>query len=303
MRHGKYAFVVGGLLAPVALYVVFVIGPYLQAFYLAMTSWRGVSAEAPWVGFDNFAKVFQDDLFWKAIKNHGMLLLAVPLVTIAIALLFAFLLNVAGGSDRGKAKGVAGSKFYRTVFFFPQILSVVVVGVMFQSIYRPDETGVANSLLGWFGVDAVGWLTEPDLALWSIMGTMVWSGVGFYVVLFSAGMAAIPQEVYEAAAIDGASRTRVFFSLTLPLLRDTLQVAWVYLGIAALDYFALIKVLSIDDGGPDGATTVLGLQVWESAFKNYQFGYASALGVVLFFIVMTFAALTLRVTRRERIEY
>ncbi|UUN25664.1 carbohydrate ABC transporter permease [Streptomyces sp. FIT100] len=303
MRHGKYGFVVGGMLAPVALYLVFVIGPYLQAFHIAMTSWRGVSSEAPWVGFDNFVKVFRSDMFWKALKNHGLLLLVVPLVTIAVALLFAFLLNVAGGSDRGRAKGVRGSGFYRTVFFFPQVLSVVVVGVMFQSVYRPDDTGVANSVLAWFGVEPVGFLTDPGLALWSIMGAMIWSGIGFYVVLFSAGMAAIPAEVYEAAALDGAGRARTFFSVTLPLLSDTLQVAWVYLGIAALDYFALIKVLSVGDGGPDGATTVLGLQVWSNAFKNYQFGYASALGVVLFFIVMTFAALTLRVTRRERIEY
>lgn len=305
MRHGKYPFIVGFLAAPVTLYLVFVIGPYLQAFYIALTDWRGVSAEARFVGLDNFVRVFQDDLFWKAIRNHGQLLLAVPVVTITIALFFAFMLNVGGGGSAGAARGVRGAGFYKIVFFFPQILSVVVVGVMFQSVYRPDESGVANGVLGAVGIDPVGFLTDPGIALWAIIGVMVWSGVGFYVVLFSAGMASIPVELYEAASIDGASKVRIFFSITLPLLRNTVQVAWVYMGIAALDYFALIKVLSVDigGGGPDGATTVLGLQVWKNAFEYYQFGYASALGVVLFFIVMTFAALTMRLTRREEIEF
>ncbi|MDG4856932.1 sugar ABC transporter permease [Streptomyces sp. T-3] len=304
MRHGKTPFITGFLTAPVILYLAFVIGPYLQAFYIALTDWRGVSAQANFVGLDNFAKIFQDDMFWKAIRNHGLLLLAVPLATIVIALTFSFLLNVAGGRNRsGTVRGLPGSGFYRVVFFFPQVLSVVVIGVLFQSVFRPDEAGALNSLLGKVGISPVGFLTEPSLALWAIIGVMVWSGVGFYVVLFSAGMASIPKELYEAAEIDGAGRLRVFLSITVPLLRNTLQVAWVYLGIAALDFFALIKVLAMEHGGPDGATTVVGLQVWENAFEHYKFGYASALGVVLFFIVMTFAALTMRVTKRDDIEY
>ena len=132
---------------------------------------------------------------------------------------------------------------------------------------------------------------------------LVWQAVGFYVVLFSAGMASIPKDIYEAAALDGASRVTMFFRVTLPLLWDTLQVAWVYLGIAAFDVFAIVQVLSVDQGGPDGATTVLALEIYRNAFGYSQFGYASAMGVALFFLTITFAALTLRVTRREAIEY
>jgi N-acetylglucosamine transport system permease protein len=303
MRQGKYRFVIGFLAAPVALYVVFVIGPYAQAFYIAMTNWRGVSANPKFIGFDNFTRLFADDVFWKAVSHHLVLLLALPLITLSIALFLAFLLNVAGGSRSGGMRGIWGSKFYKVVFFFPQVLAVAVVGVLFQSIYRPDSTGVLNGLLGKVGIDPVGWLTRPNLALWSIIAVMVWQAVGFYVVLFSAGMSSIPAEVYESAALDGCGRFRLFFSITLPLLWDTMQVAWVYLGIAAFDAFVLVQVLSVDRGGPDGSTTVLPLEIWRNAFNFSRFGYASAMGVALFFLTLTFAVLTLRVTRRERIEF
>jgi len=301
MRHGKYPFIIGFLAAPVIVYVVFVVSPYVQAFYIALTNWKGISANPQYIGLENFTRLVRDDVFWHAVRHHLVLLLAMPLITIGIALFFSFLLNL-GGSG-GRMKGVAGSGFYRVVYFFPQVLAVAIVGVLFQAIYRPDETGVINGLLGKVGIPAVGWLTEPSLALWSIIGVMVWQAVGFYVVLFSAGMSAIPHDVFEAAALDGAGRLRLFFSITLPLLWDTLQVGWVYLGITAFDGFALVQVLSVNLGGPDNSTTVLPLEIWRNAFAFSKFGYASAMGVALFFMTITFAALTLRVTRRERIEF
>lgn len=302
-RQGKYPFIFGFLAIPVALYAVFVIGPYIQAFYIAMTNWKGVSANPKFIGFENFQKLFDDDRFKKAVGHHIQLLLALPLITIVIALFLAFLLNVAGGTRGGGMKGVWGSKFYKVVFFFPQVLAVALLGVIFGAVYRPDKTGGLNGLLRLIGVEPVGWLTRPGLALWSIIGVLVWQAVGFYVVLFSAGMSSIPAEIYESAALDGCGRFRLFFSVTLPLLWDTLQVAWVYLGIAAFDAFALVQVMSVDVGGPDGSTTVLPLEIWRTAFNFSRFGYASAMGVALLFMSLTFAVLTLRVTRRERIEY
>ncbi len=303
MRHGRYPFIIGFLAAPLILYTVFVISPYIQAFYIALTNWRGITATPEYAGFENFARLFDDEVFWHAVRHHIVLLVAMPLITIVIALFFSFLLNLGGGSKGGQMTGVLGSTFYRVVFFFPQVLAVAIVGVLFQAIYRPDESGVINGLLGRIGVEPIGWLTNPDLALWSIIAVMVWQAVGFYVVLFSAGMSAIPKDVFEAAALDGAGRFRLFFSITLPLLWDTLQVGWVYLGIAAFDGFALVQVLSVDRGGPDNATTVLPLEIWRNAFNFSKYGYASAMGVALFFMTITFAVLTLRVTRRERIEF
>jgi len=179
---------------------------------------------------------------------------------------------------------------------------VVIVGVIFSRVYAPDDSGLLNGVVTAFGLEPVLFMADPDIALWSIIAVLIWQAVGFYVVLFSAGMSSVPKEIYEAATIDGATRTSMFFRVTLPLLWDTLQVAWVYLGIAAFDAFAIVQVLSVDQGGPDGATTVLGMEIYRNAFSYSQFGYASAMGVALFFLTITFAALTLRVSKRETIE-
>jgi N-acetylglucosamine transport system permease protein len=304
MRHGRYPFVVSFLALPVVLYLVLVIYPTLRTFYLSMTTWRGFDVAPVWVGFDNFTALFADERFWKALTNHAKLLVALPLVTIAIALFFAFLLNVGGGSKAGVRTGVWGSKFYRVVFFLPQVLAIVIVGVMFQTVYRSDATGLINGILAQLHQPPVALLVGKNSALWAIMFVAVWQAVGFYVVLFSAAMASIPADIYEAAELDGATRITLFFRVTLPLLWDTLQVAWVYMGIAAFDFFALVNVLSQDNGygGPDGATTNLGIELY-NASSNSKLGYASAIGVALFFLTLTFAALTLRVTRRETVEY
>jgi N-acetylglucosamine transport system permease protein len=302
MRHGKYPFVIGFLAVPVALYVTFVISPFAQAFYISMTSWRGF-APPKWIGFDNYTRLWDDGTFWKAVQHNGIILVVLPLVTIAIALVFSFLLNVGGTSGGRTMSGVWGAKFYRVVFFFPQLLALPIIAVLFQTVYRPNSSGLINGFLMKLGLKPIGFLIDPKLALWSIIGALVWQAVGFYVVLFSAGMASIPSDIYEAAALDGAGGGTLFFRVTLPLLWDTLQVAWVYMGIAAFDAFAIVSVLSVDNGGPDGATTVLSVEIYRNAFAFSRYGYASAMGVALFFLTLTFAALTLRVTRRESIEF
>jgi N-acetylglucosamine transport system permease protein len=303
MRHGRYPFIASFLALPVLLYAVLVIYPTLKTFYLSLTVWRGFDVPPKLIGFDNYTTLFGDDRFHQAIRHHLELLVVLPLVTIAIALFFAFLLNVGGGSSGGVRKGVWGSKFYRVVFFLPQVLAIVIVGVMFQTVYRSDNTGLINGILKPLGI-TTALLVNKNTALWAIMFVAIWQAVGFYVVLFSAAMANIPAEIYEAAELDGATRISLFFRVTLPLLWDTLQVAWVYLGIAAFDFFALVNVLAQDGGygGPDGATTMLGIELYYN-FTKSKLGYASAIGVVLFFLTLTFAALTLRVTRRETVEY
>jgi N-acetylglucosamine transport system permease protein len=304
MRHGRYPFIASFLALPVVLYLILVIYPTLNTFRLSLTTWRGFDVPPVWAGFDNYTTLFKDERFHKAITHHLELLVVLPIVTIAIALFFAFLLNVGGGSSGGVRKGVWGSKFYRVVFFLPQVLAIVIVGVMFQTVYRSDNTGLINGILEAIGAGPTALLVNKNTALWAIMFVAVWQAVGFYVVLFSAAMAGIPTDIYEAAELDGANRVSLFFKVTLPLLWDTLQVAWVYLGIAAFDFFALVNVLAQDGGygGPDGATTMLGVELYYN-FSKSKLGYASAIGVVLFFLTLTFAALTLRVTRRETVEY
>jgi len=300
MRHGKYPFIIGFLAVPVALYLTFVVAAYLQTFQLALTDWSGLGP-ITYVGFDNFVTMWNDDLFWRSVQHNLFLLLALPLLTIGIALVFAFLLNVGGGTRGGITRGVRGSKLYRVIFFFPQLLALAIVAVIFGRVFSPDQSGMINGLLpaGW---GPILFLADQDLALLCILVVLVWQAVGFYVVLFSAGMGSVPQEIYEAAALDGASRTTLFFRITVPLLWSTIQVAWVYLGIAAFDAFALVNIMTVERGGPDGATSVLAMMIYRNAFEFSQAGYASALGVSLFILTLAFAALTLRVTRRDAVE-
>ncbi|MFF7160719.1 carbohydrate ABC transporter permease [Streptomyces sp. NPDC008086] len=307
MQHGKYRFIVGFLALPVIVYAVFVISPFVQAFQISMTDWSGLVGTAKFVGFENFEKLWHNEDFWNALRHNVYMLIAVPIVTLGLGLFFAFMLNVGGKRRKNEViTGVAGSKFYRFVFFFPQVISITIIAVIWFNIYNPDpQDGMLNSLLGSVGLDGWqnAWLGEKSLALLCIMVVMIWSHVGFYVVLFSAAMASIPRDIYEAALLDGAGRFHTFFRITLPLLWDTVQTGWVYMGIIALDGFALVQIMSVNMGGPDGATDVMPLRLYLTAFRDSQFGYASAMGVAMLIVTMTFAVLTLRFARRERIEF
>lgn len=297
-KRRNFGFILAFLALPSIVYVVYVISPYIQAFQIAFTDWQGVSANRNFVGFANFERLFGDSTFWRAIEHNAILLVLGPLFVLGLGLFFAFLLT-SGGRRMG---GVSGSKVYRVVIFLPQVLALVIVAVLFQSVLKTDTGGMINGPLLSTGAHAFGFLTNPSLALWSVLGVLVWQQVGFYVVLFSAAMGNIPLEVYESARLDGANRIQMFFRITIPLLWETVQTAWVYMGIAAFDVFAIVWVLTVDQGGPNGATKVLATEIYRNAFVYSKFGYASAMGVVLFFVVLLFAGAVLGFTRRERIE-
>lgn len=301
MRHGRYPFVIGFLVAPIVLYTIFVFYPITQLVFVATTNWSGLSPDFENVGLQNFERIWSDNSFWQAVRHHLLLLIALPLITIALALFFAFLLNMGGGTRGGVMTGVWGSKFYRVVFFLPQVLAVVIVGVIFGRVYGPDQSGILNRVLSFFDAGPLYYMA--DYGMWAILGVLVWQAVGFYVVLFSAGMSSIPADLYEAAVLDGATRITIFFRVTVPLLWETIRVAWVYLGILAFDAFALVMVMSIEQGGPDGATNVLPVLIYKQGIRESEYGYASALGVSLFLLTITFAVLALRGGRREAVEH
>lgn len=304
MRHGKYRFIVSFLALPVAIYLVFVIWPYVQAIGLSLTDWSGLTATQNFIGLDNYVHLAQDPLFWISLWHNIILLIVLPLVTLTLGLFFAFMINVGGKKRKNvTVSGVRGSKFYQVVYFFPQVLSVTVIAVLWQFIYNPNS-GALNSALRAVGLPGdIGWLSDSRLALTSIIVVMVWWQVGFYVVLFSAGMSAIPADIYEAVLIDGANRFTTFLRITFPLMWDTVQTGWVYLGIVAMDAFAIVQIMTVGPGGPDNSTTVVPFYLWDSAFNHGQAAYGTAMGVAMLIVTLLFAVLTLRFSRRERIEF
>ncbi|HLL37111.1 carbohydrate ABC transporter permease [Streptomyces sp. NPDC052773] len=309
MRKGQYRFVAGFLLVPVALYLIFVIWPYIQTFGYSLTDWKGQSQTFSFVGLDNYKALLQDDIFMGAIWHNILFLVFIPVITILLALFFAFMLNAGGRGRAGGVAGVAGSRFYKVVYFFPQVLSLAILAVLFRAVYRSDGGGMLNGALVKLGlVDAdrpVEWLNEPDFVLWALILVVVWHGVGFYLVLFSAAMQSIPRDIYEAALIDGAGRAQSFFRITLPLLWDSVQTAWVYLGIAAMDMFILVSTMTSGEfgGGPDHHSEVMATVMMRNFLYYGKSGYACAMGVIMLLLTLIVSVVMLRATRRERIEF
>ena len=303
MRHGSYRFVASFLAIPLALYAIFVISPFVQAFYYSLTDWTGISPEFNFVGLDNFQTLASDAVFRQALGHNLILLIGVPLLTIFLALVFAYLLNVGGRANAAGVQGVRGNGFYKLAFFLPQVLSIPVIAVIWATVMTSTDTGLLNSFTRAIGLGSSEYLADPNIALYCVMWVMVWGSVGFYLVLFNAAMSGIPKDIFEAAIIDGAGRFATFYRITLPLLWDTIQTAWVYLAILALDAYALVAVMTAGPGGPDNSTQVMGLQIADNGFQYGRAGYASAMGVVLFFLTLIIAAVMLRATRRDRIEY
>ena len=219
MQHGKYRFIVGFLALPLGLYALFVVWPFIQSIYYSFTDWTGLSPEFEMVGLDNYRRMLDDEIFWKSLQHSLMFAVVLPVVTIGLALFFAFMINVGGRRRKGGPviSGVRGSSFYKIVYFFPQVLSIAIVALLFSFAYNPDS-GAINSFFRGIGLDNLQplWLGDPDLALWCVMAVLVWSTVGFFVVLFSAGMASIPADLYEAALLDGAGRATTFFVSPCP---------------------------------------------------------------------------------------
>ncbi|MGG5172320.1 carbohydrate ABC transporter permease [Pseudarthrobacter sp. J1738] len=283
---------------PLVIYLVFVISPFVQAFYYSLTDWSGFSPKSNFVGLENYRRIFSDDIFMKALGNNLLLLLVLPIVTIVLSLVFATLVTV-GGSSKGQVKGLKGSSFYRVVSFFPYTIPAIAIGIMWGQIYDPSG-GLLNGILtslGMGGFKDFAWLGNPETAMGASMFVIVWGFVGFYMVLFIAGIKGIPAELFEAARIDGAGRFRTAVSITIPMIRDNIQTAYIYMGILALDAFVYMAALFPNAGGPDNTTLVMAQQLFFTAFNKGQFGLATAMGVVLAIATLIFSAIVFLVNR------
>jgi N-acetylglucosamine transport system permease protein len=296
-RWDRLSFMAVFLGLPLAIFVVFVIYPFGQALWFSMTDWTGFSPTYNFVGLDNFTKLFQDDTFLRSLRNNVELAIVVPFVTIVLALAIATVVTV-GGTSRGSIRGIQVSGFYRIVSFFPYTVPAIVIGLIWAQVYDPSA-GLLNAALTKLGLDrfeSFAWLGDPTTAMPASMFVIIWSFVGFYTVLFVAAIKGIPAEIYEAARMDGAGRFRTAISVTLPLVRDNVQTAYIYLGITALDAFVYMQALN-PNGGPDNTTRTMSQELFNTAFRKGQFGYATAMGVVLAVVTLLFAAIVFTTNR------
>ena len=276
---------------PLALYVVFVISPFVQAFYYSMTDWSGFSKTMNFVGFANYVALTQDPVFIKAVYNSIVLVVVLPPLVIILSLTLATLVTV-GGASQGQIRGLQHAGFYRVVSFFPYTVPAIVIGILWAQMYDPSN-GLLNGILTLMGFDffkSFAWLGDERTAMGASIFVITWSMVGFYMVLFVAAIKGIPSEVYEAARIDGSGRFRTAINITVPMIRDTIRTAYIYLGILALDAFVYMQALN-PSGGPANSTVVISQHLLNTAFKKGKFGYATSMGATLAIITLVFAAL------------
>ncbi|NVM95931.1 carbohydrate ABC transporter permease [Arthrobacter wenxiniae] len=297
LTFDKVSFMAVFLGLPLVIYLVFVISPFAQAVYYSMTSWGGYNNNMPFIGVANYVKLFQDDIFMISVRNSVILAVFLPVITVILSLVLATLVTI-GGSSRGQIKGLRGAGFYRIISFFPYVIPAVVIGLIWGQIYDPSS-GLLNGVLtgmGFDGLKSYPWLGDSRTAMIASMVVIVWGFVGFYMILFIAAIKGIPAETYEAARIDGAGRFRTAISITIPLIRDNIQTAYIYMGILALDAFVYMSVLN-STGGPGNSTLVISQKLFSTAFAKGQFGLACAMGVVLAALTLIFAGLVFMVNR------
>jgi multiple sugar transport system permease protein len=244
------------------------------------------------VGLRNFQDLFTSDpLFLIAIRNTVIFTVGTVGPTILISLVVAGVLN-------RKIKGIG---IFRTIVFLPLAISSVVMAVVWQFVFNTDD-GLLNIMLGWIGIGPIPWLVDPRWAMVSLCMVSVWRSVPFATVILLAAMQGVPETVYEAARIDGAGEIRQFVFITVPLIRGAMSFVVVISIIHAFQAFDLIYVLNGANGGPESATYVLGIMLFQHAFSFLEFGYASALAWVMFAILLVLTVLQLRLTRQRSLE-
>ncbi|WP_434740636.1 carbohydrate ABC transporter permease [Micromonospora sp. SH-82] len=267
------AFVAPQVLGVIVLGVV----PFLFVIWYSLNEWRPLTGEMTYVGFENYTRLFADPTFSSSVTASLLFSVGVLVLNLTVALGLAVLLNQ-------RLKGITA---FRTIFFSPVVVSVVAWSVTWGFLLAPD--GGINGVLRLFGIEGTSWLADSSTALVSLVVVQVFKGVGMNMVLFLAALQGVPEEMREAAQLDGASAWKSFRSITVPMIAPTILLTGILTTIGSLEVFAPVQLLTV--GGPGDATNVLPFFLYRTAFVNQQFGYASAIGVVLFAIILTLTML------------
>jgi multiple sugar transport system permease protein len=273
------------ILPNILLFVVFVLGPVAFAFAMSFTNWEG-TVPGQWIGLRNYVNLLDDPVFITAVRNTVLYSLGTVLPMLALSLGLAMMLDAR----------LRGRTFFRVMVYLPVVISWVAASVVWRLIFiHPD--GVLNSFLESVGLPAQLWTADPILALPAIMWMTLWKGLGFYTVIYLAGLQTIPAALYEAAMIDGASRRQLFWTITLPLLRPTTLFALVVGIIGSFEVF--VPVYLMTSGGPGYASMVLVMAIYRAGFQNFQMGYAAAIAVVLFLMILVVSLLQFKLFGKE----
>ncbi|MFA7289138.1 MAG: sugar ABC transporter permease [Melioribacteraceae bacterium] len=270
-KKNKDGLAAAGFLTPtLIIFGTFILFPVFFSFYLSFQNWNAFSWSGTFVGFDNYTRMVQTKEFWDVLKNTLIYTIGTVPLNMIVSLMIAYGLN----------QKLKGKKFLRTLFFAPVVVSPVAAALIWRWLYDPNF-GLINYSLGAVGIDAINWLNDPSAAMFALIGMGVWKTFGTNMVLFAAGLNAIPESYYEAATIDGAGAWSKFWNITIPLLSPTTFFIMVMSMIGSFQVFDIVYVLT--SGGPLGSTKVLVFYIYEYAFKfTGEMGYASAVSYTLF---------------------
>ncbi len=266
--------------------ILFFIGPLTYSIYGSFLDWNPIIGVKEFIGLENYKQVFKSPIFILSLKNTLYFTVFCVVLKTILGLVLAVLLNA--------IKGLKNT--FRSVYFLPVIMPLVAVAIVWKWLYHP-RIGLLNMLLAAFGIVGRNWLTDPNLAMPSIIAMSVWKDVGYTTIIFMAALLNVPSDVYEAARIDGANPFKMFTKITIPLVKPTI----VFIVITSIiSYFqSFIQIMIMTNGGPNNQTYVISLLIFKEAFSKYRFGYASSLSMVLFAIIMVVTFVQLKIVGRD----
>ncbi|HEU4572690.1 MAG TPA: sugar ABC transporter permease, partial [Candidatus Limnocylindrales bacterium] len=278
------------LLPALALYLVFVIGPIVQAAHFSLYRWNGLTPLTDFIGLKNYQAAFASSAFWGALGNNVTIIILSLTIQIPFSLGLAVLLN----------RRFPGRAVFRLLFFVPYVLSEAITGIVFRLLLQPDSVFDAVLKSAGLGSFATDWLGDTSIVLFTLFVIITWKYFGFHMIIMLAGLQGIPKELEEAAYIDGADRRQAFRHVTLPLLGPTIRVSIFLSIIGALQLFDVVWVTT--GGGPVNASNTMAINMFKTGFVKQQMGYGSALAVILFLLALVVALLYQRLVLRRDIE-
>lgn len=278
-----------GVIPALTIYLIFNVIPIFISFYYSTMSWNGFS-EMQFIGLANFKEVLQDSVFWDSVINNILVVLASVFGQIPIALALALLLN----------RKIKGAKFFRTIGFMPVVISTVVISITWRMIYN-SEYGMINNLLEAVGLGFLqqNWLGDPTWAMIAVCITIIWQYVGLYFIIFLSALQTVPNEILEAAELDGASEWKKTIHAVLPSIWNIILISIVLCISGSLKTFDLIFVMT--SGGPANATEVMATYMYDKTFEGLRYGYGSAISVLIFVFSITLILITTALLRRKEV--